>query len=85
MDVVLLPTPSFLMLQEVLEDDDFLQVSFVRRLVNISVTAIYLTFIIGKKYGSSCFNERVYSSATTIMVAEIGTKLISQEPSKQII
>jgi hypothetical protein len=127
----------FMMLPEVLEEDDeFLQVSSARRLVNISGTVrpIDLTFAQVKdmglldlkkhsqlpdapgslggggfppsvfcqeineylsncksdrleiftyeRYGCSCFNGRVYISTTTTMVAQIGTKLISQEPRK---
>jgi hypothetical protein len=37
----------------------------------------------GERYGSTCLKGRVYSSATTNMVAEIVTKLVYPEPSKQ--
>jgi hypothetical protein len=59
-------------------------VSSARRLVNISgaARAIDREMFTGEIYGSSCLNGRVYNSATTTMVAEIGTKLMSQEPSK---
>jgi hypothetical protein len=52
------------MLQEVLEDDDFLQVSSAGRLVNIlgTVSVIGLTFLTGEIYGFSCLNGEVYSS-----------------------
>jgi hypothetical protein len=52
------------MLQELFEDDDFHQVSSARRIVNISETvrANYLIYLQGEIYGSSCLNERVYSS-----------------------
>jgi hypothetical protein len=45
------------MLPEVLENDDFPKVSFVRRLVNISgtVRAIDLKFCTGKRYGSTAY------------------------------
>jgi hypothetical protein len=75
------------MLQEVLEDDDFLEVSSTRRFVNISgtVRATDLKFSQGKDMSLLHMHMGllVYCSATTTM--EIGTKLLSQEPSKQLI
>jgi hypothetical protein len=66
------------MLQEVLEDDDFLKVSSARRLVNISgtVRATDLKFSLVKDMGLLHMHMGlwVYCSATTTMVAEIGTK-----------
>jgi hypothetical protein len=38
-----------------------------------------LKIFTGERYGSSCLNGRVYCTATTTMVAEIGTKLLSQD------
>jgi hypothetical protein len=74
------------MLKEVFEDDYFLEVSSARRLVNISglVRETHLTFSQVKNRGLLHMHMglRVYCSATTTMVAEIGTKLISQEPSE---
>jgi hypothetical protein len=69
------------MLPEVLEDDDFLQMSSAWRLVNILGLDIYT----GERYGYSCVNGRVYSSVNTTIVAEIGTELFYQEPSKQLV
>jgi hypothetical protein len=59
-----------------LVDDVFLKVSSGRRMVNISGTvgAIDLKFSQGKDMGHQCLNKKVYYSATTTMVAEIGTK-----------
>jgi hypothetical protein len=59
------------MLQKVLENDDFIEVSSARRLVNISgtVRAFDLKFSKVKDMGLW-----VYCSGTTTMVAEIGTK-----------
>jgi hypothetical protein len=73
-------------LQEVLEDDDFLKVFSARRLVNISGTIkeIDLKFSQVKDMGLPGLNGMVYSALTT-MVAEIATKYISQEASKRII
>jgi hypothetical protein len=64
------------MLQEVLEDDDFLYASSAKRSVNISgmVRAIELKISQLKDMSLPCLNERVYCSATTTMVAEIETK-----------
>jgi hypothetical protein len=66
------------MLQEVLENDDFLEVSSARRLVNISglVRAIDLKFLQVKNMVllHMYIGIWVYCSATTTMVAEIGTK-----------
>jgi hypothetical protein len=66
------------MLQEVLEDDDFLEVSSARRLVNISgtVRATDLKFSQVKDMGLLHMHMGlwVYCSATTTMLAEIGTK-----------
>jgi hypothetical protein len=66
------------MLQEVFEDDDFIKVSSARRLVHISgtVRAIDLTFSQVKDMGLLHMHMGlwVYCSATTTMVAEIGTK-----------
>jgi hypothetical protein len=66
------------MLQEVLENDDFLEVSFAWRLVNISgmVRAIDLKFSQVKDMGLLHLHMGllVYCSATTTMVAEIGNK-----------
>jgi hypothetical protein len=65
------------MLQEVLEDDDFLEASSARRLVNISgtVRATDLKFLQVKDIGllHMHMGKWVYYSATTTMVAEIGT------------
>jgi hypothetical protein len=66
------------MLQEVLDNDDFLKVSSARRLVNISgtVRATDLTFSQVKDMGLLHMHMDlwVYCSATTTMVVEIGTK-----------
>jgi hypothetical protein len=66
------------MLQEVLENDDFLEVSSARGLVNISgmVRAIDLKFSQVKDMGQLHMHMglSVYCSAPTTMVAEIGTK-----------
>jgi hypothetical protein len=64
------------MLQEVLEDDDFLEVSSARRLVNISGTvgATDLKFLQVKDMGLLHMGLWFYCSAITIMVAEILTK-----------
>jgi hypothetical protein len=66
------------MLLEVLEDDDFLEVSSARRLVNISgtVKATDLKFSQVKDMGllHKHMGLWVYCSATTTMVADIGTK-----------
>jgi hypothetical protein len=69
---------SVLMLQEVLEDDGFLEVSSARRLVNISgaVRATDLNFSPVKDMGLLHMHMGLwfYCSAATTMVAEIGTK-----------
>jgi hypothetical protein len=66
------------MLHEVLENDDFLKVFSARRLVNISgaVRAIDLKFSQVKYMGLLHMHMGlwVYCSATTTIVAEIGTK-----------
>jgi hypothetical protein len=66
------------MLQEVLEDNDFLEVSSARILVNISgmVRATDLKFSEVKDTGLLHMHMglRVYCSATTIMLAEIRAK-----------
>jgi hypothetical protein len=66
------------MLQKVLENDDFLEVSSARRLVNVSgtVKAIDLKFSQGKDMGLMHMHLGlwVYCSAPTTIVAEIGTK-----------
>jgi hypothetical protein len=63
------------MLQEVLENDDFLQVSSAKRLVNISgtVRVIDLKFSQVKDMGLLHMHMClwVYCNATTAMVAEI--------------
>jgi hypothetical protein len=63
------------MLQEVLKYDDFLQLSFARRLVNTSGKVRYREV----KVLTNPFEWKLYSSVTTTLVAEIGTKCISQE------
>jgi hypothetical protein len=69
---------SVLMLQQVLENDNFLKVSSARRLVNISgtVRAIHLKLSEVKDMGLLHMHMGiwVYCSATTRMVAEIVTK-----------
>jgi hypothetical protein len=65
--------------QEVLENDDFLEVSSARRLVNISgtVTLIDLNFSQVKYMGLLHMHmptAYVYCSATTTIVPEAGTK-----------
>jgi hypothetical protein len=66
------------MLKEVLEDDNFLKVSFARILVNISgtVKATDLKFLQVKNMSllHMPMGLWVYCSATTSIVAEIGTK-----------
>jgi hypothetical protein len=47
------------------------------RLVNISGTLKTID-LKGERYGYLCLNERVFSSANTTMVAEIGPKGVSQ-------
>jgi hypothetical protein len=66
------------MLKEVLEDDNFLKVSFARRLVNIlgPVKATDLKLSQVKNMGLLHMNMDlwVYCSATTSIVAEIRTR-----------
>jgi hypothetical protein len=69
---------SFLVLQEVFEDVDFLLVSSARRLMKISgtVRAIELKFLQAQYMGllHMHISLLVYYSATTTMVVETGTK-----------
>jgi hypothetical protein len=66
------------MLQEVLENDDFLKVSSARRLVNISGLVRTIDFKFSQVKNMDILHTYmglwVYYSATTTMGAEIGTK-----------
>jgi hypothetical protein len=66
------------MFQEVFENDDFLKVSTARRLVNISEMARAIDLKISQVKDIGLLHMhmgiRVYCSAPTTMVAEIGTK-----------
>jgi HSP20 family molecular chaperone IbpA len=59
-----------------MEDDDFIQVSYTRRLVNISGTVRDREEVKLSKhlYNQTSVNGRVYSKTTTTMVVAIGTK-----------
>jgi hypothetical protein len=77
------------MLQEATEIDEFLEVSSARRFVNISGTVRAIDLKCSQVIDMCLLHMHmglwVYCSATTTMVAEIGTKLMSQDPSEQLV
>jgi hypothetical protein len=66
------------MLQKVLENDDFLEVSSARRILNISETVLAIDLKCSQVEDMGPLHMqlglKVYCSTTTTVVAEIGTK-----------